>query len=320
MKTARDMTRNQRMHRRHQTALRKARRRRFLHVESLEDRRLLAYDVSLDGSGLLTISEATPGDDGLLDISQSGGIYTIADTGGITFNPATGAGAGAITNSGTSIQVALAAVAQIDVEMGTGDDALTTNTADVVAADPFFTFAGFSFNQTFTPDQATLLPAGPLVGGQGVSIDSGHDGPTGSVAFPLDDTGFDESLSVGRQLGLAGSGTVAVNLPTGNNGTQVRSGIEFSWSGGQTLTNTAGNDFVIYSSSSNPTGPDGFMVQVHEDGGGWGPWIYQPTDARETYVGAATAVSSISVETSQRRSSCSIPMEIFWRATPARLT
>ncbi len=267
---------------------RQQRKRRSLLLEQLEDRRLLAFNVSLDGTGLLTISEGNPGDNSLLDVSRSGGVLTIADTGGLTFNAATGTGMGLVTNNGTNIQVNEGDVTQIQVDGGTGNDSLTLNTQDLVASDPFFTFAGFNFEQSRTPDQASLLPVGVLSGGQGVVIDSGHDGAIGPVAFPLDDTGFDSSLSVGRLLGLAATGTRGVNLPTGNNGTLVRAGIEFSWSGGRTLTNLAGDDLVIYSSSSNPTGPDGYMVQVHQAGGGWSSWLYDMADARENYVGAGT--------------------------------
>ncbi|MCO6454870.1 MAG: hypothetical protein J5I93_06190, partial [Pirellulaceae bacterium] len=260
--------------------------RRHLFLERLEDRRLLAYNVSLDGAGVLTVSEANPGDNSLLDVSSSSGNLTIADTGGLTFNAVTGVGAGLVTNNGTSIEVLLANVSQVVLSAGTGNDHLTVNTEDVPTAAPYFSFAGFNFDQTDTPDQAAMLPAGLLPGGQGVVIDSGHDGPVGPVAFPLNPAGFDELLSVGRLLGLAASGTRAVNLPTGNNGTLVRAGIEFSWSGGRSLTNLPGDDLVVYSSSSSPTGPDGFMVQVHQAGGGWSPWVYDMVDARQNYVGA----------------------------------
>lgn len=176
----------------------------------------------------------------------------------------------------------------IDGEAGT--NSLIIDQTDAPAASPSFQFAGFTFDHTDTPNVATVLSNGPLTGGYGAVINVGPDAATGNVAFPESGTGFDSSLSVGRLIYPAlTSGTLALNMPAGNVGTSLRAGIELSWTGGRTLSNQTGDDFVIYESSSNPGGPDAAMVQVHVAGGGWTKWRYEAKDTRELYVGSTAA-------------------------------
>lgn len=176
----------------------------------------------------------------------------------------------------------------IDGEAGT--NSLVIDQIDAPAASPSFQFGGFTFNQNDTPNVATVLSSGAVAGGHGAVINVGPDAATGNVAFPEDGTGFDSSLSVGRLIYPAlPSGTLALNMPAGNVGTSLRAGIELSWTGGRTLSNQTGDDFVIYESSSNPGGPDAAMVQVHITGGGWTQWRYETKDTRALYVGSTAA-------------------------------
>ncbi|MBA4019281.1 MAG: hypothetical protein C0483_19115 [Pirellula sp.] len=175
---------------------------------------------------------------------------------------------------------------------GEGDsNTLIVDQADAAVAAPTFTFAGFEFLQTASPDHAEAL-SGALDGGRGVVVTS----PTGSLlsitGFPESTAGFDPALSLGRLLNPAiVAGTLGVNLPSSNVGTAVRSGVVVSWTGGQTLSDQAGDDFVIYESSSSTDGPDAAMVQVHiaGAGGGWTKWRYETADSRAPYGGVGTA-------------------------------
>ncbi|QDU28464.1 Pentaxin family protein [Anatilimnocola aggregata] len=167
----------------------------------------------------------------------------------------------------------------------TENNSLVVRTANPATAAPQFSFAGFTFDQTATPNAAAAIPVGTVNDSpDSYTIGLTPGGPTGAVAFPESNTGFLGNLSIGSQL--AGGTTVrAINLPAGNVGTDLRSGVELSWSGPQTLVNADGDDFVVYESSSNPTGPDGFLVQVHVAGGGWTRLRYEPHDSRQNYIG-----------------------------------
>lgn len=173
---------------------------------------------------------------------------------------------------------------------GDGDgDTLVVETSNPAATAPLFSFAGFTFDQTATPTQAVALPNGVVNDSPDpFTIGLSPGAPTGVVAFPESASGFAGNLSLGSLL-TSGSTVRAINLPAGNVGTEFRSGIELSWGGGQTLVNAAGNDFVVYESSSNPTGPDGFLVQVHVAGGGWTRLRYELHDSRQNYVGSTSA-------------------------------
>lgn len=150
-----------------------------------------------------------------------------------------------------------------------------------------FDFAGYSWAQLGTPDVATSIAAGTV---EGAVFTAQPSSATASVAgFPNDLTGFDPALSPGRLLGLAGTGTRAVNLPSGNNGGLARSGFQLSWSGGRRMRNQTGTDFVIYESASSSNAPEAFMVQVHRfSPSEWSRWYYQPADAHQLYVGEPT--------------------------------
>ena len=175
---------------------------------------------------------------------------------------------------------------------GEGDsNTLIVDQTDAVATSPTFNFAGFSFLQTATPDHVEALN-GVLDGGLGVVVTSQPGSLLAITGFPDSSTGFDPSLSIGRLLVSAvTTETRGVNLPSTNIGTVVRSGIVVSWTGGQTLSEQAGDDFVIYESSSSTDGPDAAMVQVHiaGPGGSWTKWRYETADSRAPYGGVGTA-------------------------------
>ncbi len=147
-----------------------------------------------------------------------------------------------------------------------------------------YSFAGFSWDQADTPDVAFPLAPGTFDG----ATMTGLPGDTTSAitGFPLSTTNFDSSLTLGRKLGLSGTGSRAVNLPLGNDGTTARSGFQLSWSAGRRMRNQSGNDFVVYESASNGTSPEGFMVQVRNASTAtWSRWYYDIQDGFETYVG-----------------------------------
>lgn len=186
----------------------------------------------------------------------------------------------------------------LTVNGGSGaDNSLTVNLVDAPTADPVFSFAGFTFAETDTPDLVSIVPTGTLAGGYGVVITANAGNPTGAASFPDNPSGFDGGLTLGNQLdGINGNTEAkAINLPAGNVGTEVRSAIELGWSGGRTLSNEDGDDFVIYEASSNPTGPDAYMVQVYveDDGNGgggyWTKWRYEAADSRAAYGGTGNA-------------------------------
>ena len=147
-----------------------------------------------------------------------------------------------------------------------------------------FSFAGFTFDQTDTPDQGFSLSPGTY---GGAIVTASPSSAAAAAAFPSSTVGFDSSRSVARIVGIASSGTRALNLPNGNNGTTARSGFQLSWSGGRKLPNLPGVDFVIYEAGSNSTSPEPVIIQVHNVASGtWSEWRYQPAQSFELYGGA----------------------------------
>src|SRR2546421_9599030 len=87
-------------------------------------------------------------------------------------------------------------------------------------ATDIFSFAGYTFNQTFTPDRASLLGTNAVLGGATFSAGLPTTATTG-INFPQS-AGFNYALSLGNLTGLATAAAVhAVNLPNGNNGTST---------------------------------------------------------------------------------------------------
>ena len=167
-----------------------------------------------------------------------------------------------------------------------------------------YSFAGYNWDQDNTPDTLGLLGNGATLGGAAFS-NGGPTSITRSVGFVaisgnanagfVGEAGFDPSLSLGRlgsaQQGLTqsdGTDSVfssAVNLPAGNNGSTTRHGLALSWSGGRSLPNGPGADFVLYESGSNSTSPEGQMVRARlQSDGSYTPWFYQAVDAFQVYT------------------------------------
>jgi len=167
-----------------------------------------------------------------------------------------------------------------------------------------FDFAGFTFDQDDTPDVLGLLGNGATLGGaafsaglptsitQSVGFQAAAVGPGGAfIGLP----GFNPALTLGRQAnaqfgvtqpdGSSCTFGCAVNLPAGNNGASTRHGLEMSWSGGRTLANAAGNDFVIYE-SGGPGAPEGFMARVRKTDGTYTAWHFEANDGFELYTGS----------------------------------
>lgn len=147
-----------------------------------------------------------------------------------------------------------------------------------------FSFAGFTFEQDFTPDEKQLLATGTY---NGAEVDSIPGSRTGSVGFPeAPTTGFDPLLALGAILETSG-GPRAINLPNGNDGTANRSGVELGWSSGRALLNATGDDLVIYESGS-PNAPEAMMIQVRSSSTGtWTSWYYEAADTFAAYTGSS---------------------------------
>lgn len=185
----------------------------------------------------------------------------------------------------------------VDGEAGTNTLVVDQINPAVATADQF-RFAGYTFDQTDTPDQLTAFTSGTTPSGQtAVTINSAVGPVTASANFPSTLFGFNSALSIGRLANLSlTSGTLALNMPLGNDGTTKRSGFELTWSGGRTLTNESGTDFVIYEASSTVGSQDAAMIQVHVVGGGWTNWYYQTKDARENYPGSGEGAYATGID------------------------
>ncbi|MDX1948441.1 MAG: LamG-like jellyroll fold domain-containing protein [Pirellulaceae bacterium] len=216
----------------------------------------------------------------------------------VTFaNPTTSlvvhAGAGNDSVTVNTLDAALSPLVDLQIHGDGGTNTLTVGTTDGAIADPLFAFAGFTFSEAVTPDVVTRLDVGTPPGGDGIAITAFPGGATNNaVNFPLAPTaGFDQTLTIGRQLDPSKvSGAYPINLPSGNVGTVVRSGVELGWSNAANhLSNSAGDDFVIYESANGSTAPDGFIVQVHRAGDAahvWSQWRFESADAFQAYVGS----------------------------------
>lgn len=165
-----------------------------------------------------------------------------------------------------------------------------------------FTVAGFTFDQNNTPDQIAELTGGIFSTGvttitQSVAFAAQSIGGGGVISPRLDNEAtllFDGQKTLGEQaydasiamqpMGGDGHYGTAINFPHGNAGSTIRDGIEVGWSGGRVLSNTAGDDFAIYESGSNPTTPEGFMVRAELAAGGFTSWYFQANDAFELYL------------------------------------
>lgn len=206
-------------------------------------------------------------------------------------------GAGDTVNIDRSFALSGNAPAISVIGGGTGDnDQLTVNTefpATTPTAAETFSFATVSFNESSTPNELSELGVGTLVGGHGVVIttrplNSGPTPPTTITAFPDSTLGFNAALSLGALWERSSPTTPRfVNLPDGtNNGTAARAGLALSWTGGRTVANGAGTDFVVFESGADGGGPDAFMVQVHDaETGVWSDWVYKKATSSANYGG-----------------------------------
>lgn len=178
-----------------------------------------------------------------------------------------------------------------------------------------FTFAGYTFEEDYTPDVISLLGNNANLGGAVMSAGT-LDSTTQSTAFVAASNiagvispqpGFDPAQSLGRQANTQWGITqpdnttchyaCAVNLPSTDNGGTARHGIQASWSGGAGLLNGAGNDFVVYESATGTTSPgnrEAFMVRLDLGGGLFTSWRYEFADSAQQYLGqpdSATATA-----------------------------
>jgi len=160
----------------------------------------------------------------------------------------------------------------------------------VVPAQNVFQFAGYTFDQRNTPNQAALLGNSQTLGD--AQLSSGLPTTTTGIipGFPQNSAGFNGALALGSLTGLGSAGT-AVNIPAGNNGTANRQGIEVGWSGYRGLTNLAGDDFLIYEASSTIQAVEGFIVRARSaptafgQSASWTAWYYFPPDSFQITTG-----------------------------------
>lgn len=167
-----------------------------------------------------------------------------------------------------------------------------------------YTFAGFTFEQTNTPNQISLIGNGAALGGatfsnnvpNTITRSTGFGAVSGTANSGFSPVaGWVNGLSIGQlarsQAGASqgdGTGslfTSALNMPRGNDGTSTRHGLTLSWLSGVGVVNGAGNDFVVYESGSAGS-PEGFMVRVGLGGGQFTNWFFSPNDGFQQYVGS----------------------------------
>jgi hypothetical protein len=170
--------------------------------------------------------------------------------------------------------------------------------APISHAGDVFQFAGYTFDQRNTPNQAALL-------GDNQTLDGAHFSPgfpaatTGVITgFPQSSTGYSNALALGQLTGIS-TGNRAVNLPAGNIGFSARHGIEVGWSGHRGLTNLGGDDFVIYESAQTILTVEGLIVRVRAaptafgQSPAWTPWCYFPPANFQITSGQAGAFAHV---------------------------
>ena len=159
-----------------------------------------------------------------------------------------------------------------------------------------FTFASYSWDQDNTPDVGTRLGNGVNLGGAAFSAGLASTS-AGDVGFPDQPSGshalstFNTALTTSRLTGVAITPNTSrpLNLPSGNDGTTARHGVELGWTGGRSFVNGIGSDFVMYESASSSTAPENPMVRVRLAGTNtFSDWHYFAPDAYQLYVSNAT--------------------------------
>lgn len=188
----------------------------------------------------------------------------------------------------------------LSVDGGAGTNTLVVDQLNpAVAGSNEFRFAGYTFDQSLSFDTLTAFTSGTTPSGQtGVVINSAVGPATASATFPSTLFGFNSALTIGRLANLTlTSGTLALNMPSGNDGTTRRSGFELSWAdSSKSLSNEAGDDFVIYEASTAVGTQDAAMISVHVVGGGWTQWYYEPKDTRESYPGSGEGAYATGID------------------------
>ncbi len=150
-----------------------------------------------------------------------------------------------------------------------------------------YSFAGVTFEQNSTPDVQSALAVGTYSDAIVTHLPSGSSSVSGFPDAPT--TGFDPALSLGVVHSPVTSGPRLLNLPSGNNGTTRRSGVELGWSNNRLLPNGPGNDFVVYESgtiSGSGKSPEPFLVQVYNAStSAWSSWYYFAATSSAPYGG-----------------------------------
>ena len=160
-------------------------------------------------------------------------------------------------------------------------------TRDTPAA---FTFAGYSFDDAAAPDKASFLAANATF--DGALVSDVPVGATSAVSFPdAPAPGFNATLTFGNTF-FGGSGSRALNLPAGNDGTTKRSGVLLEYTGQRALQNNAGSELLSFESGGKTAllaNPQAYMVQAYVvDTGTWTRWYYAPASKFGYYSGSTT--------------------------------
>ncbi len=171
--------------------------------------------------------------------------------------------------------------------------ALSTSAQDV------FRFAGQTFDQRNTPNQAALLGNSATLGDARFSPGVATTTTPGMIPnFPENGTGYNGALGLGQLTGL-GAGSRAVNLPSGNDGVRTRQGIEVWWTGFRGLPNLEGADLVIFEAGSSIAAVEGVMIRVHVartsifEPEEWTPWYYNPPTSFGLTLGAEGVFANV---------------------------
>ncbi len=168
---------------------------------------------------------------------------------------------------------------------------MTLESLEVRDTPATFTFAGYSFDDTASPDKASFLAANTTFSGAVVS-DTPTSATFAAVNFPdAPAPGFNPNLALGTAF-FGGAGPRALNLPSGNDGTTKRSGVLLEYTGQRAIQNGPGSDLLVFESGGKTAlvaNPQAFMVQAFVvDTASYTRWYYTPATKFGYYGGSAT--------------------------------
>ena len=149
-----------------------------------------------------------------------------------------------------------------------------------------FTFAGYSFDDGAAVDKVSVLGNTTF---DGAVVTDAPTTKTSSFGFPdAPATGFHNELTLGTAV-LGGSGSRALNLPAGNDGSVKRSGLLLEYNALRGILNGPGSDLLSFESGNDTPGasfPEPAMIQAFVlDTNSWTRWYYTPATKFGGYTG-----------------------------------